>query len=489
MYMKATRLFALRNLLHVQAPCRANSVLSQEPSGPTMKTTIPGPKSQQFMHELEKTQNALSTIFVLDIDKSIGNYAVDIDGNVMLDVYEQIASLPLGYNHPAIQKVFQDSKNLSQLVNRPALGVHPTPQFIKQIDQTLLPIAPKGLEYVQPMMCGSCSNENAFKAICIWYATKQRGGKPFTDEELKSSMVNKAPGCSPVTIMSFEGAFHGRTFGALACTHSKPIHKLDIPSFDWPIAPFPRYKYPLQEHERENKKEDGRCLARIEELFHEYKSKNSSVAGVVVEPIQSEGGDYHGSPAFFQKLQKITKANGAALLIDEVQTGLGATGKFWAYEHFNLPEPPDVVTFSKKFQTGGYFAKADFQPKQPYRIFNTWMGEPAKLLVLDAILKTVKAENLVDNTRKTGDILLKGLEDISRKYSKLILNVRGRGTFCAFDMPDASTRDKFIGQMRNAGIQMGACGDVAVRFRPALIFADRHAHIVLDKMNEVAKKF
>lgn len=79
------------------------------------------------------------------------------------------------------------------------------------------------------------------------------------------------------------------------------------------------------------------------------------------------------------------------------------------------------------------------------------MGEPAKLLVLDAILKTVKSENLVDNTRKTGDILLKGLEDISRKYSKLFLNVRGRGTFCAFDMPDASTRDKFIGQMRNAG--------------------------------------
>ena len=79
------------------------------------------------------------------------------------------------------------------------------------------------------------------------------------------------------------------------------------------------------------------------------------------------------------------------------------------------------------------------------------MGEPAKLLVLDAILKTVKTENLVDSTRKTGDILLKGLEDISRKHSKLILNVRGRGTFCAFDMPDASTRDKFIGQMRNAG--------------------------------------
>lgn len=86
--------------------------------------------------------------------------------------------------------------------------------------------------------------------------------------------------------------------------------------------------------------------------------------GVVIEPIQSEGGDYHGSPAFFQQLQKVTKKNGAALLVDEVQTGLGATGKFWAHEHFNLPEAPDLVTFSKKFQTGGYFAKREFQPQQ-----------------------------------------------------------------------------------------------------------------------------
>jgi 4-aminobutyrate aminotransferase/(S)-3-amino-2-methylpropionate transaminase len=134
------------------------------------------------------------------------------------------------------------------------------------------------------MMCGSCSNENAFKAIFIWYANKHRAGKDFTDEELKSSMFNKSPGSPNVSIMSFEGAFHGRTFGnikykdlyilififllaALSCTHSKPIHKLDIPSFDWPIAPFPRYKYPLEENDRENKKEDEKCLARVSLMF------------------------------------------------------------------------------------------------------------------------------------------------------------------------------------------------------------------------------
>jgi 4-aminobutyrate aminotransferase/(S)-3-amino-2-methylpropionate transaminase len=80
------------------------------------------------------------------------------------------------------------------------------------------------------------------------------------------------------------------------------------------------------------------------------------------------------------------------------------------------------------------------------------MGEPAKLLVLDAILKTVKQENLIENTRKTGDILLNGLKDLNTKYPQLIQNVRGRGTFCAFDMPNASIRDKYLVQMRNAGM-------------------------------------
>ncbi|CAF0885018.1 unnamed protein product [Adineta steineri] len=422
---------------------------------------------EELFHEYKSKQNPVVGVVVEPIQSEGGDY----HGSATF--------------FQRLQKLIKKS----QLVNRPALGVHPTPQFIKQINQTLLPIAPKGLEYIQPMMCGSCSNENAFKAICIWHANKNRDGKAFTEEELKSSLYNQAPGCPTVSIMSFEGGFHGRTFGALSCTHSKAIHKLDIPSFDWPIAPFPRYKYPLEENQRENQKEDERCLARIEELFHEYKSKQNPVVGVVVEPIQSEGGDYHGSATFFQRLQKLIKKNNAALLIDEVQTGLGATGKFWAHEHFNLPESPDLVSFSKKFQTGGYFAKSEFQPKQPYRIFNTWMGEPAKMLVLDAILKTVKQENLIENTKKTGDVLLTGLKNLNQKYPQLFYNIRGLGTFCAFDMPNASVRDKFLVQMRNAGIQMGACGDVAVRFRPALIFAEKHANIVLDKMNEVAKKF
>lgn len=220
-----------------------------------------------------------------------------------------------------------------------------------------------GLPNITTMMCGSCSNENAFKNMFIAYKRKQRGENvPFTEEENESCMINQPPGAPNLSILSFHGGFHGRTLGCLATTHSKAIHKLDVPSFDWPIASFPIYKYPLEENKRENEEEDRRCLAEVEDFIETYnKKKNIPVAGIIVEPIQSEGGDNEASPEFFQQLQQIAKKNGAAFLIDEVQTGGGPSGKMWCHEHFNLPTPPDIVTFSKKMQMGGYFHTTDMQ--------------------------------------------------------------------------------------------------------------------------------
>lgn len=157
------------------------------------------------------------------------------------------------------------------------------------------------------------------------------------------------------------GAFHGRTLGVLSTTHSKYIHKIDIPAFDWPIASFPEYKYPLEENQRANAEEDKRCLAEVEDLIEKYKKKGNPVAGIVIEPIQSEGGDNEASPEFFQGLQRVAKKHGSALLMDEVQTGGGPTGKMWCHEHFNLERPPDIVTFSKKMQLGGYFHAEEFR--------------------------------------------------------------------------------------------------------------------------------
>ncbi|KAJ7408257.1 4-aminobutyrate aminotransferase, mitochondrial [Pitangus sulphuratus] len=386
--------------------------------GPLMKTEVPGPRSRELMKKLNGIQNAEAVHFFCNYEESRGNYLVDVDGNRMLDLYSQISSIPIGYSHPSLIKLLQQPQNLSTFINRPALGILPPENFTEKLKESLLSVAPKGLSQVMTMSCGSCSNENAFKAIFMWYRNKERGHNNVTKEELESCMINQ-----------------------------------------------------------------------VEDLIVKYRKKKKIVAGIIVEPIQSEGGDNHASDDFFRKLRDIARKHGCAFLVDEVQTGGGCTGKFWAHEHWGLDDPADVVTFSKKMMTGGFFHKEEFRPNAPYRIFNTWLGDPSKNLMLAEVIKVIKTEDLLNNATHAGKALLTGLLDLQARYPHLISRVRGRGTFCSFDTPNDATRNKLITIARNKGVVLGGCGDRSIRFRPTLIFKDHHAHLFLNIFSDILANF
>ena len=398
--------------------------------------------------------------------------------------YAQIASIPLGYNNPALKKVAESPEMVSSIINRPALGNFPSHDWADILETGILKVAPPGLNQVFTAMAGSDANETAYKAAFMWRRQKERGGPAieFTDEELESSMNNQSPGASQLSILSFKTAFHGRLFGSLSTTRSKPIHKMDIPAFDWPQATFPQLKYPLEEHAEENAQAEADSLAEVEHLIKNY---HVPPCAVVVEPIQSEGGDNHASPAFFRKLREITKKHDVLLIVDEVQTGVGATGKFWAHEHWDLPTPPDMVTFSKKAQTAGYyFGDPSLRPNKPYRQFNTWMGDPARALLFRGIIDEIQRLGLVEHTAKVGDYLYGKLEALASKYPDQIQNLRGKGqgTFIAFDNPN---RDEFLKKAKKFGINIGGSGASAVRLRPMLIFEQQHADILLAAVEKI----
>lgn len=457
-----------------------------EPRGPQIKTQIPGPKSQKAITELNKVFDTRSLNMLANYQQSYGNYIADLDGNVLLDVYAQIASIPVGYSNPALLLAATSPEMASAIINRPALGNFPQHDWASILETGVLKVAPKGLDQVFTAMAGSDANETAYKAAFMWRRQQERGGADveFSADDISTSMLNQSPGSPHLSIMSFTSAFHGRLFGSLSTTRSKPIHKLDIPAFDWPQAPFPALKYPLQDHVEENTEEEERCLKEAERLIKEY---HNPVAAVMVEPVQSEGGDNHASPAFFRGLREITKRNNVLYIVDEVQTGVGATGKFWAHEHWNMEDPPDMVTFSKKAQTAGYyFGNPALRPNKPYRQFNTWMGDPARAILFRAIINEIERLNLVQNTAEVGDYLYSKIEELAKQHPNEIQNLRGKGqgTFIAFDSP---RRDDFLKNAKGLGINIGGSGQSAVRLRPMLIFQKHHADILLDAMEKLVK--
>ena len=164
------------------------------------------------------------------------------------------------------------------------------------------------------------------------------------------------------------------------------------------------------------------------------------------------------------------------------------TGKFWAHEHWDLETPPDFVTFAKKMLSCGFYHRHDTRVDQPYRHFNTFMGDPIRAQLTAAQNKVILGENLAGVQEKTGEHLINRMREIEQKYPKLVQKTRGLATFLSFTSEDAATRDALLLKLKSHGVNQGPCGDRSARFRPTLYFEESHADFYCDALNKACQE-
>ncbi|MBT4734982.1 MAG: L-lysine 6-transaminase, partial [Candidatus Marinimicrobia bacterium] len=266
--------------------------------------------------------------------------------------------------------------------------------------------------------------------------------------------------------------FHGRTGYTMSLTDSPdPRKTLYFPKFDWPKITTPKLTFPLTEENVAKTIElENQAKAEIEKVIADNPH---DVAAIILEPIQGEGGDNHFRTEFMEYLRKVSDENDIILIYDEVQSGIGVTGKMWAHEHYGEHARPDIISFGKKTQVCGIFAskRIDEVEKNVFhessRLNSTWGGNLVDMVRFTLYLEVIEKENLVNNAAKMGDYLLDELSSLANDYEN-VSNIRGKGLFCAFDLPSGDDRDTIANLISEEGALILGCGLQSIRFRPHL---------------------
>jgi 4-aminobutyrate aminotransferase/(S)-3-amino-2-methylpropionate transaminase len=410
---------------------------------------------------------AIYRALVVDDEASQGTSLVDADGNAFLDLFSSFALGALGFNHPALLAAARSdgfARAAANPTSTPFLTTRAWLDFVAEVEAKW---APPGMAKMFCVDGGGEGVEAALKAAFIVYGERRRaaGGAPVNPLELpadEQARIMDNAGTDAV-VVSFGGAFHGRGLGPLTATHSKVMHKADLPAFGWPQVPFPANRWPRERYGEENAALEAESLAELSRVLGSRR-----VAAVIVEPIQSEGGDRHASPAFFQGVQRLAGAAGAAFVMDEVQTGVAITGTMWMHEQLGLPRPPDLVCFGKKFQLGGFFAGPEYDIRRFGRMYQTRNGDRARALLSLATLRTIEADGLLGHVRETGAYFLARLQELAERHPAMT-EPRGRGFILAFDLPTAALRDDFLARCMRRAVFPTYTGSRSVRLRPHLI--------------------
>jgi L-lysine 6-transaminase len=393
---------------------------------------------------------------VIDLQKSKGVYLYDSRRKKnYLDLFSFVASNPVGMNHPSM-----NNPEFINYIGRVALNKPSNSDIycseIAEFSDTFFRIAvPDYFKYAFYIEGGAVAIENALKVAFDWKVRKN----------FKKGYLHE----TGHKVIHFTEAFHGRTGYTMSLTNTDP-NKTDLyPKFNWPRIINPKIKFPLNENNLDEViKLEIQAENEIKKVITENKD---DIAALIIEPIQGEGGDNHFRKEFFLKLRTICDENDIMFIIDEVQTGIGMTGKWWAHQHF---VQPDIIAFGKKSQVCGILASErvdeveDNVFHKSSRLNSTWGGNLTDMVRFRKYLEIIDEEKLVKNAAESGEHLLGKLHELQEKFPHVVSNVRGRGLFCAIDVPDADYRKNLIQKLFDKGVVVLPSGQRSIRFRPAL---------------------
>jgi L-lysine 6-transaminase len=416
---------------------------------------------------------------VMDLKRSRGSWVFDARrGRTVLDFFTNFASVPIGYNHPRLDNPEFRGKIADVAVNKPANSdIYTTymAEFVETFSRLAVP--PTLNKHMFFIEGGALGIENAVKGAIDWKVRKnfKKGHKQEKGTQ----------------IMHLREAFHGRTGYTMSLTNTADPRKTQyFPKFDWPRIDNPKIHFPATEESLADAAR--REAAALESAKRFLMERKDDIAAFIMEPIQGEGGDNHFRPEFFRAIRQLADENDMMLIFDEVQSGVGITGRMWSFQHFGIE--PDMFCFGKKTQVCG-FASSDriFDIDDNVfvvasRINSTWGGNLTDMVRSQRYFEVIDEEKLVDNAAKVGAHFVGELERFAEEFPNLVSNVRGRGLMAAFDLPSGDVRDAALKRFMAHDVMVLASGHRSARFRPPLNLSMEEAAEGIRRMESALKE-
>ncbi len=413
---------------------------------------------------------------VLDMKRSRGIELYDeLTGKKLLDFFGFYASSALGMNHPKLTEDAAFRERLMEAAVNKITNSDVRTVLMARFLKTFYRVAmPDYMKYAFFIEGGALAVENALKAAFDWKVRKnfEKGYRREVGQQ----------------VLHFDEAFHGRSGYTLSLTNTAdPRKTMYFPRFDWPRVSNPKMTFPVERHLEEIEKREELALRQAKHYFH---TRKDDIACIIIEPIQGEGGDNHFRRAFLQALKDLALENDALLIFDEVQTGVGMTGAFWAHQAIGVE--PDIISFGKKTQVCGILAgeRLDEVEENVFhvgsRINSTWGGNLVDMVRFDRILEVIEEDNLVAHAAAAGVHLMKRLHELADE-TEVVSNVRGRGLFCAFDLPTPEFRNRVLQRAYDEGVVVLGCGTRSIRFRSPLTITNEGIDLGVSMLGRAVK--